>query len=538
MSFARAVQALRLSCHRFDAEGHEAKRLALQRLACTGLQDTRALLRYYEMLLFLRAHPSDAALLAQVEGEFGRMARFLGQRRRRRRPHLENTGLPFTDTVTRFSHDCVRWLLGHARCRVAPDSYGEPQLDLNAVLRLTLPTLERSQTTAGFDNEELLDALKVPRSKRLAFIVNELSRFDGQPYVKDQLFDSLDLYVRVTPSDRSFSKAYNRLPMATVHYQAELLRRFDHRALMNRRLPAARVLDAPGRAQAVEVVRNSLALTGRETDPGTYVDPDSLRIFDVEHGLSVAIYGMAPARQLPLESYVGFTLFKNGLAAAYGGAWVLGPRSNFGMNIFEPYRGGESGFMMCQVLRVYRQAFGVDFFEVEAQQFGLDNADGIASGAFWFYYRHGFRPLDTALAKLAEQERLKITRRPGYRSSEKTLLRFTGSNVALNFGTAVPMQLADITSRVTRLVQARYGGDRRAAERDCMQRFASRASRASLPRRPSENQLAVLAEVAMVAEALAIDAGPRLDALRRMVRAKPADLQRYQGMLLAFFAGA
>ena len=134
MSFARAVQALRLSCHRFDAVGHEAKRLALQRLARTALQDTRALLRYHELLLFLRAHPSNAALLAQIEGELGRIARFLGQRRRRRSPHLENSGLPFTNTVTRFTHDCVRWLLGHAHCRVAPDSYGEPQLDLNAVL--------------------------------------------------------------------------------------------------------------------------------------------------------------------------------------------------------------------------------------------------------------------------------------------------------------------------------------------------------------------------------------------------------------------
>jgi hypothetical protein len=536
MAFVRAVQALRRSCHRFDDQAHEAKRLALQRLARTALQDTTALPRYHEMLLFLRAHPSNAALLAQIEGELGRIARFLRQRRRPHAPQLENSGLPFTDTVTRFTHDCVRWLLGHAHCRVAPESYAEPHLDLNAVLRLTLPTLERSQTTAGFGNDELLDALRVSRGQRLAFVVNELSRFDHQPYVKDQLFDSLDLFVRVTPRDRSFSKAYNRLPTAAVYYQAELLRRFDHRALMKRRLPEARALDAPGRAQAVEVVRNALALTGRETDPGTYVDPGSLRLFDLERGLTVAIHGMTPARQLPLESYVGFMLFKNGLAAAYGGAWVLGPRSNFGMNIFEPYRGGESGFMMCQVLRVYRQAFGIEFFEVEAQQFGLDNPEGIASGAFWFYYRHGFRPLDAALATLAEQERLKITRRPGYRCSDKTLLRFTGSNVALNFGTTVPTQLSDITSRVTRLVQARYGGDRLAAERDCVQRFASRASRATLPRRPSGDQLAVLAEVSLVAEALAIDAGPRLDALRRMVKAKPDDLQRYQRLLLAFFA--
>ena len=61
-----------------------------------------------------------------------------------------------------------------------------------------------------------------------------------------------------------------------------------------------------------------MALTGRETDPATYLDARSLRIFDLERGLSVAIFGMTPERQLVLESYVGFTLFKNGLPVAYG----------------------------------------------------------------------------------------------------------------------------------------------------------------------------------------------------------------------------
>ena len=92
---------------------------------------------------------------------------------------------------------------------------------------------------------------------------------------------------------------------------------------------------------------------------------------------------------------------KHGFPAAYGGSWILGRRANFGMNIFEPYRGGESGMMMCQVLRAYRQAFRADYFEVDAHQFGLDNPDGIASGAFWFYHRHGFRPTDADLAALA-----------------------------------------------------------------------------------------------------------------------------------------
>jgi hypothetical protein len=175
-------------------------------------------------------------------------------------------------------------------------------------------------------------------------------------------------------------------------------------ALMNQPLPPPRRLGADARAELVRVLRNTMALTSRETDPATYLDARALRVYALERGLAVALFGMTPERQLPLESYVGFTLFKNGLPVAYGGAWVMGERAAFGMNIFEPFRGGESGFMMCQVLRAYRQAFKVRYFEVDAHQFGLDNPDGIASGAFWFYYRHGFRPLSAPLQRLALQE--------------------------------------------------------------------------------------------------------------------------------------
>jgi hypothetical protein len=531
----QAVRALREIAPRFETPAHAEKHSALQRAASQPLVLGAALPRYHEVLLFLAAHPSDARMRALVERELARLAAFLKATRGRHPARFEGEGLPWVDTVTRFTHDCVRWLLGHAACRVETDSYNEPTLDLNAVLRLTLPSLERSETTADLGNDDLLDALRVRPSQRLEFVVNELARLDAWPAVKDLLFDKLELYVRVKPRHRAFSNAGNRLPMRSVFYQRDLLRRFDATALMNRRLPRARVLDAAARAQAVDVLKTTMALTSRETDPATYLDARSLRIFDLDRGLAVAVFGMTPERQLPLESYVGFTLFKNGLPVAYGGAWLLGPRSNFGMNIFEPYRGGESGYMMCQVLRVYRQAFGVRFFEVDAHQFGLDNPDGIATGAYWFYYRYGFRSLDPALARLALRERQRIEADARHRSSHKTLLTLTGSNVALNFGGPVPTQLFDITTRVTRLVQRRYDGDRAAAERDCVKRFSAQVR---LPRRLDDDGQRVLIEVALVAEALAIDDAAQRALLAAMIRAKPRDLFAYQRLLLRWLGDA
>lgn len=152
-----------------------------------------------------------------------------------------------------------------------------------------------------------------------------------------------------------------------------------------------------------------MALTDRETDPITYMDTNQVWLYEMNRGISIAIYGMYPDRQLPLQSYIGYTLFKNGIPAAYGGAWLFGKRADFGINIFEPFRGGESGYIMCELLRLYRSVFNISYFEVEPYQYGLDNPDGIATGAFWFYYRFGFRPLSKELAKIAAAEYSKIS---------------------------------------------------------------------------------------------------------------------------------
>jgi hypothetical protein len=531
-TFDNALARLRASAHRFDGAAHEAKREALARMSKVPLRDGAALARYHELLLFLLAHPGNPAQLARIEAELRRMAAFLRRCRGRHGAKLYGEGLPFVETTASFSHDAVRWLMAHPHAAIELDSFGQARADLNDILCLTLPTVERSETTAGLDNEALLDALRVPRSRRLAFVIGELARLDALPFVKDHLFDALELFVKVRPRDRRLSKAYSRLPVPAVFFQPDLLRHFDAMALMNQPLPPSRRLDGAALEEAVRVIKTALVLTSRETDPGTYLDERALTLVDLERGLTVAVYGMVAERQLPLESYVGFTLFKNGLAVAYGGAWLLGRRAGFGMNIFEPYRGGESGYMMCQVLRAYRQLFGISLFEVDAHQFGLDNPEGIATGAFWFYYRYGFRPLDAALARLAERERSRFARRSGSRSSEKTLLRLTGSNVALNFGAVVPPHLFDLTTPVTRMVQRRYGSDRKAAELDSLQRLARLTGPLD---ELTAAQQAVAVEFALVANAMGLTDSRRLAIVRNMIQVKPDDLLRYQGLWMDFF---
>ncbi len=533
-SFRATLKSLQASATRFDADQQAARLACLSTLPACALPNSALTPEYHDTLLFLCAHPASAKELRQSERELARVVRFFRDEGSAYGERFDISGLPYNASTVRYSHDCVRWLLTHAQCHVAFDSFAEDGLPLNAAFKLTLPSIDRSETTAGLDNEELLRALAVRDDARLSFLVEQFAQFDSQPLVKDHLFDAIGLYVRITPRDKTLSRAYNRLAVKNIFHHDALLRKFDYLSVLNAPLPAADAYSAREKSDAIRVTRNAMLLTDRETDPATYMDERTFRVFTLERGIAVAVFGMVPNRQLPLESYVGFTLFKNGFPAAYGGAWLFGRHARFGMNIFEAFRGGESGYMMCQTLRAYRQAFAIDVFEVEPTMYGLDNPEGITTGAFWFYFKHGFRPVDATLRALALSEHKKSQQPGGHHSSEATLLRFTESNMALNLGaanTSVPNDVFTVTNRIASLIRRKFSGHRTRATEECIAAFRAKVA---LPDQLTHDEQNVLAELALLCEAVNVEDHERLDLLRRMLSAKPTDLDCYQALLTAF----
>ncbi|MBC7862602.1 MAG: hypothetical protein IAF38_06470 [Bacteroidia bacterium] len=167
---------------------------------------------------------------------------------------------------------------------------------------------------------------------------------------------------------------------------------------------------------------------------------------------------------MAFDSYIGYMMFKNGLPIAYGGAWIFFNRALIGINIFDAYRGGESSFLFAQLLRVYHQRFKVDSFSVEPYQYGKDNPEGISSGAYWFYYRFGFRSDDEKLKFLAEEETEKIKTIKGYRSPANVLKQFTNSNITLNLKEKTEEQDAGkISLEISKYIALNFNGNRSAA---------------------------------------------------------------------------
>ena len=154
----------------------------------------------------------------------------------------------------------------------------------------------------------------------------------------------------------------------------------------------------------IDLARSALAARAREVHAMNYPNADDVHVADLGEGVELAVIGVPPAQRLSLEANYGYLLISNGVPIGYGGVSPLFRQANTGINVFDPFRGSEAAFLWAQMLRAFRTLFGTRRFVINGYQFGAGNSEAIASGAYWFYYRLGFRPSLAENASLAAAE--------------------------------------------------------------------------------------------------------------------------------------
>jgi hypothetical protein len=488
---------------------------------------------YHECLLFVCAYPPSKTMLLLAQKELERIAYFLKKLSKNKLSKFNDSGLPFTTMITRFSCDILMELITKYQCNIEIDSFEENGYDLNALLNLTLPEVLKQETTAGYDNLELLNHLGIIPKQHLLFLLNEFNKLEQLPLVKDHLWESLKIYLNISSNSKYYSRSFNKIKLKQPFYQNEMLKRFNAEELLKAALPMPQKLSDIEIKETIGIIRKSLLLTMRETDTSTYMNPTSLSLYHLERGVSIALYGLNANRQLPYQSYIGYTAFKNGFPVAYGGSWVFGHTAMFGLNILESYRGGESGYIMCQLLRTYIQSFKLSYIEIENYQFGKDNPDGIKSGAFWFYYRYGFRPIDKKLNTLAHYEFERIKANKNFRSSEKTLLLLSESNIVLNLNGILPQKKEFIFNKVLHMITHDFKGNNLLATQVAIKDFFVKLN---LKNTFNDEQKQTLEEIALWAKAFNVVDSEKLNILYKMINTKTKDAFEYNELVKSYFA--
>jgi hypothetical protein len=260
-----------------------------------------------------------------------------------------------------------------------------------------------------------------------------------------QLYDAAEIPLRWNPGSSRYSISRNALSVRTIMTRQNGMRgrpRQPKQAIMEP-VHGIRLLSPREGARLVDIAMASLATRHRETWHFNYANPKEVYVADVGEGVSVAMFGLLAEYRYPLECTMGFLALSNGVPIGYGGSSILFKQVNTGINVFDEYRGSEAAYLFTQVMRVYHALSGCNRFIANAYQFGGNNDEALRSGAFWFYYRLGYRPVLADVRKLALLEAAQIKENRSYRSNIGTLRKLASCDMHLTLPGARSSDLFD-----------------------------------------------------------------------------------------------
>lgn len=351
------------------------------------------------------------------------------------RSDMNDSGIAGTRLHYRFSFHVAKWLARKAPGTISIDW---PEYDacerLDELLQQILQSSEDDYFDSGYVSSQEWIALASEGFPGTDFdwLLAQLQDKHLQK-VWAQLYDAADLPLVWEIGESALSKSRNVFPVKTIATREDGMRARPANAKREimRTLPAIEKLPKHKGAKLVDVAMAALAARHRETNHFNHANPDEVYLADVGTGVSVAVFGLAPERRYPLECTMGFLILSNGVPIGYGGSSALFLQVNTGINIFDEYRGSEAAFLWVQVLRVYHALVGCTRFVVNPYQFGAENAEALNSGAFWFYFHLGFRPVDPRVRALATREAARKRRKPTYRSDDGTLGKLASCDMHL-----------------------------------------------------------------------------------------------------------
>lgn len=448
----------------FGGEAAARKLALLQELSRARLRTPQAVLRLHEALCFLRAYPDGSEVLRKVEEMLATFARRPDLRRHAAK--LESSGIAGTSILYPFYEETARWLVKRWPDQVTVEweqieestiEWLEGALDL-LVLPAEVPAVDEYDDPL----RAWVDRLKQPNETDAAFLLRRLTALDAAPPLRQFIYENLDLWLRVDPGADTPSRTGAKAPRRRIYWQAAPLSsaRPDLKAELAKPPLSVRDLSRRQGARYVDMAREAMVTRSRDLDAFAYGDAEDVRLVDCGDGLEFAAIGMLPERRLLLEAVYGFLTLKNGVPTGYVLNSALFGSAEIAYNVFDAYRGADAAHVYGRVLAMVHHLFGADSFTIYPYQLGDQNKEGLASGAWWFYQKFGFRARDPRVLKLMDHELARMRRKPGYRSDTETLAELARENVYWHRGRERSdviglLPLANAGTEVTALLRRR-----------------------------------------------------------------------------------
>ena len=424
---------------------------------------------YYSVLLFLIAYPDNRSVYTQAIFSLQQLHLHI-QSHKRLRDSLYNSGITNTQLCAAYSFEMVKWMRSTYKKNIRISSFEAGEAQIQFILSVVMPKVESEIMQDG--NAEWRSWLKRSMTKEEDLLDRLIAVFDEtdiRPEVKDELWSAIGINIEI-----DFT-ALDSLPdpLFIPYYHRSMIKKNHDRALTGIHPPKIH-LEKDEAAQIIACSRMILVRHLREIDPITFTSGELISYYHLSRGYSIALMGMVTERRHPIDSYMGYTVFKNGLPVAYAASWVLFDSARIGLNLFPSFRGGESKYIFEQVLKIHRSVYRLKRFSTDPYQIGKDNSDGIHSGAFWIYYSAGFRPIEEEQRKISATEANKIRSIKGYRTPANVLKKLAESRLELILDKkAVRFDVTDLSRAYIDILKDQYGNKRKPAEELALKKLAA-----------------------------------------------------------------
>ena len=426
--------------------------------------------RLHETLCFVRAYPDDAAVQDAAERALQQFALRVRRLASPARARLHDSGIAGTDLDYPFGLPMARWLAARfpGDVTIAWRTFDGGERLEEALSLLVTPAEAEAFTEGGLGWRRWLRLASGGRASDLEVLLRLFRTAPLSEEAREWLFETLALPIAWRLRGAAPSRTLLRLSGAPVFYQREALRRsgVDFAREITRPLPTLRRADRALADAVVEAARASMATRARELHAFARPNLADVLVAEAGGGVRVALIGLTPDDRLPLDAYYAYLAFKNGVPVSYGAGWGCFGRLEFALNIFESFRQGESALLVSRILKVYRRVFGAHTIVIDRSQIDAGNPEALHSGAFYFFAKLGFRSMDPALQALADAERARAGREPGYRSPLATLRRLGRAGLILTLGREggeLAVTGSALAALVTRTIAREHGGNRHAA---------------------------------------------------------------------------
>jgi hypothetical protein len=469
--FIENLNRLKSLLFQFEKSANDEKTKLLQHLIYSILNKSQAYMQFHQVLMCMMAYPSNQALLDLTKNTTSQLLQRLSKQKTIQNK-LIATGLLHTALECNFTFTKTSYLITQFPNQVSIHSASSSIETQKAIFKLILPNVEYSMIHLGEKDlkSRISEFHKSTKQTDLEWLIQTIQQSPLDTKTQSFVFNQLGIFIQWEITSELNSVSFLRGTSLPIYFHTNALnKKISVQDIISKKLPTPIKLSLKEKQQLIHSAKLTLLYLYRETEPFTNATENDITLFQLDKGISIALFGSTIDKRYSLESYIGYLVLKNNIPVSYGGGWLFGERSQFGINILESFRGGESSLIICELLRVYHQYYGATRFVVKPYQFGLHNMEAIKTGAFWFYYKLGFRPENNTLRELALEEEKQKLINPTYKSSIATLKKYTKSNLALTLSdTSFPnYDSEELSQKITKYINTQFDGDREKATNYC-----------------------------------------------------------------------